>query len=96
MLALFFTLQAKAGDLRTVISIRIPAQTLSGALTALATQADLQILFPQDLVAGLQAPAVSGSYSPAEALERLLAGGSLEFEMRGRDTVVVRTRRLTR
>ena len=93
MLTLLLAMSAKAGDLQTVLNINIPAQTLSGALTALATQADLQILFPQDLVSGLEAPAVLGSYSPVEALERLLAGESLEFVVSGRDTVVIRTRR---
>ena len=90
MTALVIATTARAGDFHTPVSINIPAQTLAGALTALASQADLQILFPQELVAGLQAPAISGSYSAAEALQRLLAGAQLEFVMSGRDTVIIR------
>jgi hypothetical protein len=81
---------AHAGDLSAPVAIHIPAQTLAGALTELADQADLQILFPQELVKGLRAPALSGNYAPGEALERLLEGAHLEFVLRGRDTVVIR------
>ena len=94
IMALFIATTARAGDFRTPVSLEIPAQTLAGALTTLASQADLQILFPQELVAGLQAPPVSGSYCAVEALERLLAGMPLEFVMRGRDTVVIRSRHI--
>jgi secretin/TonB-like protein len=81
---------AHAGDLSAPVTIRIPAQSLAGALTELAGQADLQILFPQELVRGLRAPALSGNYAPGEALERLLEGANLEFVIRGRDTVIIR------
>ena len=80
----------QAGDFSTPVSVDIPAQSLAAALTELANQADLQILFPQELVAGVQAPALVGRYSPTEALERLLAYANLAYVIRGRDTVIIR------
>src|SRR5690242_9864167 len=83
---------AQAGDLNGKVSLDIPQQSLSSALTALAKQADLQILFSQELVAGLRSNAVNGSLSGAEALQRLLADSSLEYVVNGADTVVIRQR----
>jgi iron complex outermembrane recepter protein len=83
---------AQAGDLNGKVALNIPRQNLSSALTALAKQADLQILFSQELVAGLRSSAVTGSLSGAEALQRLLADSTLEYVVNGADTVVIRQR----
>jgi iron complex outermembrane receptor protein len=83
---------ARAGDLNGKVPLDIPQQNLSSALTALAKQADLQILFSQELVAGLRSNAVTGSLSGAEALQRLLADSTLEYVVNGADTVVIRQR----
>jgi len=90
VLGLVIAMAAHAGDFHTRVRIDIPAQTLAGALTELAAQADLQILFPPELVAGLDAPALAGSFSATEALQRLLGAAGLEFVLSGQDTVVVR------
>ena len=83
---------ARAAAVSSSVSLDIPPQSLSSALTSLANQADLQILFSQELVAGLRAPALSGTYSATQALQRLLHGANLEFVVRGHDTVVIRAR----
>jgi len=80
---------AWAGDVNATVTINIPGQDLGTALTTLASQADLQILVSQELVAGKQSPPVSGSYSGTAALQILLAGANLEFAVKGRDTVVI-------
>jgi len=73
-----------ADNLSTPTRIEIPAQTLAGALTALANQVDLQIVFRQELGAGLPATAISGQYSAAEVPERLLVPANLEAVVRRR------------
>lgn len=52
----------------------LPAQPLADALRAVARRAHVTVAFDPDTVAGVQAPALSGSYSAREALERLLHG----------------------
>lgn len=52
----------------------IPAQSLTSALGQFGQQGGQQILFDEAIVAGRQSSAVQGSYSPRDALERLLAG----------------------
>jgi hypothetical protein len=90
--ALLAATLARAGDLNGKVPLDIPQQNLSSALTALAKQADLQILFSQELVAGQRSNAVTGSLSGAEALQRLLADSTLEYVVNGADTVVIRQR----
>jgi iron complex outermembrane recepter protein len=81
-----------AGDINIKVPIDIPQQDLATALTSLAAQADLQILFSPEVVASLRSAGVSGSYSGVEALQQLLAGSNLEYVVNGADTVVIRTR----
>lgn len=57
--------------------IDIPAQPLDKALGALARQTGARILFGTDLTEGKQAPALKGSLTSQQALERLLAGSGL-------------------
>jgi iron complex outermembrane recepter protein len=90
--ALLFATIANAGDVNGRVSLNIPQQSLASALTALAQQADLQILFSQELVAGVRSVELSGSFSGVEALQRLLAESNLEYVVNGADTVVIRQR----
>lgn len=63
-----------------VRSFDIAAQPLAGALNAWSAQADVQILYPAQAVAGLEAPAVRGAMETREALRRLTAGSGLRIE----------------
>src|SRR5690606_37316680 len=72
----------------TPIAVNIPAQTLGQALNELARQANLQMTFPAALVAGKQAPAVSGQMTPRQALNRLLAGSGLSASMEGQSAII--------
>lgn len=58
----------------------LPAQPLSQSLQALGQQADLQIVFTEALVRGLEAPALKGGFTAEEALQRLLEGTGLKAE----------------
>jgi outer membrane protein len=57
----------------------IPAQPLAGALNSWAVQANAQVFFEEAPVAGLSAPAVTGTMAPVQALQALLAHSNLEF-----------------
>lgn len=57
--------------------IRLEAQSLSSALTRLGRQTRTEIIFNPALVRGRQAVALRGSYSVAEAIDRLIAGHGL-------------------
>lgn len=70
------------------LHINIAAQPLGQALNELARQANLQMSFPAALVAGKQAPTVSGNLTPRQALERLLAGSGLLADIDGSRVVV--------
>lgn len=52
----------------------IAAQPLDAALTAFGTASGVQVLFDASVVRGIGSPGVRGTFTPAEALSRLLAG----------------------
>ncbi|KVQ28094.1 hypothetical protein WK91_01760 [Burkholderia cepacia] len=70
-------------------AVDLPAQPLSSALVGLAASRGVNILAPDKLVAGRQAPAVSGQMSLRDALDRLLAGTGLNAVARGDKTYVI-------
>lgn len=57
--------------------LRLPAQALADSLRALGKTAHVNIVFEPQMVQSLRAPPLEGQYTPAEALERLLAGSGL-------------------
>jgi outer membrane protein len=73
----------------TPVGFDIPAQPLGTALNNLAVQANLQIFFEQEPVAGLQAAAIQGTMTPKQALQALLAGTTLGFTQNSDGTLVV-------
>jgi len=71
------------------VRVNIPPQALDSALTALADQAGLKILFSSGDVAGLRSAGLSGSFAPAEALSNLLAGSGFTFRFVGANAVTL-------
>lgn len=67
----------------------LAAQPLGDALNELARQAGLQLLVRRELIEGRSAPAVAGTLTAHQALERVLAGSGLVAAIDGR-TVTVR------
>ncbi len=61
----------------------IPAQPLSSALLRFAEQSDLQILFSQDDVAGINSHPVRGRFTPEAALAELLPQNAPRIEIAG-------------
>lgn len=68
---------APAGMAATPMVLDLPAAPLAQSLNALAQRAGVQVVFASGLTAGRTAPALRGTYTAGQALERLLAGSGL-------------------
>ena len=71
-------------------SISIPAQSLSGALRAVAQQTGVNILFVPASVSGLQAHALNGQMTASEAVQARIQGSDLEVISDGNGGFLVR------
>lgn len=80
---------ARAATAASVRDVNIPAQSLASALVAFSRQTRIQIFADQALVAGKNAPAVTGALAPSAALNQLLAGSSLSYRFKGANTVTI-------
>ena len=70
------------------VAIDMPAQSLDQALKRLAETHGLQIFYAPQTVAGMQAPALSGSMTPQQALAALLQGKPLRLRQEGSATII--------
>ncbi|KVN19086.1 hypothetical protein WT09_10615 [Burkholderia stagnalis] len=71
-------------------SVNLPSQPLSATLSQLARQADVNILAPDNVVAGRVAPAVSGVLTVQDALTQVLKGTGLRVERVDPKTYVIK------
>lgn len=78
--------QAQAQETR---SYNIPAGPLSQALTRFADESGLALVYPASIAEGHTTAGLSGSFNPADALSRLLAGTGLSFRFTGEKTVTI-------
>lgn len=83
-------ISAPAPALAQAIEFDIPAQGLGPALQQFAVRADTQILFSPELVSSYRTEGVRGSFTPEEALRRLLRGTGLDFQKSGQNVFVLR------
>jgi iron complex outermembrane receptor protein len=67
----------------------IPAQSLSSALTRFSADTRLQVLYEGDVADKLQAPALNGTYTPAQALDKLLGGTGLKSRYTNDKTITI-------
>jgi iron complex outermembrane recepter protein len=74
----------------TPVSLNIPSQAMEDALNELAQQTGLQLLFQSRVALEQKAPAVIGTLTPQEGLERLLANSGLRYEFINANTVTIR------
>lgn len=65
------------------VSIDLPAQPLASALTSLGAQTNLQILFNPAQLASLRSPALRGEMEPLQALDSLLKGTNVRYQVDG-------------
>jgi len=64
-------------------SYDLPAQTLARSIRAVAAASGESIIAPTDLLGERRAPALKGTFSVDEALERLVAGSGLRVQRSG-------------
>jgi TonB-dependent receptor len=60
------------------MSFNIPAQDMAGALQQFAVRTNKELLYSPDLVAHMRSAALSGSFTPDQALRQLLKGTDLK------------------
>ena len=65
------------------VALNIPAQSLASALNEFGKQANLQVLYSPDQVQGIKSRGVSGSLEPVKALETLLQGSGISYQLNG-------------
>ncbi|MEJ2804485.1 TonB-dependent siderophore receptor [Comamonadaceae bacterium PP-2] len=84
-------LMASGTALAQNLAYDIPAQSLDRTLGQIARQADLQLMLPPALAAGLTSPRITGSLTVEHAVAQALAGSGLEAVREG-STIYVRSR----
>lgn len=67
----------------------IPAQSLTGAITSFGRQSGLQVTLDAAVAGDLRSPGVRGSYTPEEALRRLLQGTGVTYRFVDARTVTL-------
>jgi hypothetical protein len=70
-------------------NVSMEQQPLGSALQDLAKQSGTQIIFLSRAVEGLNAPALHGTYTPEEAVARLLEGSGLTYHVLNERTIEV-------
>lgn len=81
-----FAQQAPASSAHT---FAIEAQPLVDAMREFSRETGIQVAYTAAIGSGVQSPGVSGSYSPAEALSRLLTGTGLTYRFTGANAVTL-------
>ncbi len=80
---------AQAATPQTAIAYDMPAQPLASAVTALAQRSGFKLAYSASLSQGRTAPALRGSFTPAQALSRLLTGSGLTYRFTSANTVTI-------
>lgn len=70
------------------VEVHIPAQPLSAALMQFGIQTHLQVLFSADSTQGCNSFGVDGTMAPQQALEQMLRGTGLRYEVNGNSIIV--------
>lgn len=70
----------------------IPAQPLRDALLRFSEQAGMETFFVDTNLEGMQAPALSGSYTPEQGLRRLIGNNPLNFTISSAGMITLRPR----
>jgi iron complex outermembrane receptor protein len=73
------------------VTVNIPPQELSSALTALADQTNMQVLYASELANGRTTAGVTGTMTPQEATHQLLEGTGLQFTFTDAKTVTLQS-----
>src|SRR5690554_206112 len=72
--------------------VNIPAQSAASSLLEIAEKANVQIIFSPEALQSVHAPAVTGTYTVLEAIQRSLVNSELEVVQQDENIYVVRVR----
>jgi iron complex outermembrane recepter protein len=78
-----------AGQAEQRYQFNIPAKPLPQAIADFSAVTGVQVLYTEQNVAEVTAPALNGSYTASEALQRLLAGSDFTFRFSSPDAVTL-------
>jgi hemoglobin/transferrin/lactoferrin receptor protein len=84
-LCVAFSVPAQAQD----FALNLPTQALATSLSQVAQQTQVQLLFDETLLRNVQAPALSGTFNPEDAIRQLLRGSAFTL-VKVDNTFVVR------
>jgi iron complex outermembrane recepter protein len=83
---------ASAGSSSGTLAFQIEPQSVGAALKAFAAQAGIELVYESGAVsAAARTPGLTGTFTPAEALSRLLAHTNLDYEFINTRTVSIRS-----
>lgn len=82
------SLQASSSSVST-INLDLPAQSLDAALLSLSLQADVDVFAPSALIASLKSPSVKGPMLLDDALDKLLRGTGLQYNISEHNRVTI-------
>jgi iron complex outermembrane receptor protein len=80
---------AVGGQTAPSVRFSIPAQSLQSALLVFSQQAGVQVVVANDVVKGINSPALEGEYSATAALARLLEGSGLTYRVTDERTIAI-------
>jgi len=84
--------EAQHERLAALVNLKIEAQSMDGALDELSRQSGIQLIFPtREVTTDLRAPALNGTYTLGDALDKLLANSGLRYELVNSRTVAIRS-----
>lgn len=83
---------SQTAQVQAVRRFDVAAGPATAALNAFASQADVELLYPYDAVAGRTSPGLHGTYTPREALRRLIRDLPLTVAAEEGRVVTLRTR----
>src|SRR6185312_9178296 len=79
-----------SGTLTSTARFDIDPQRLAAALLRYSEQSGIQVTSPAELLNGRRSPGVKGALSAQQALQQLLVGTGLQFDVVDDTTVVIR------
>src|SRR5260221_6683578 len=88
--ATFVFASVAAAQTQAAVDFDLPAQPLESSLRQIADSQKLQMIYVPSDLNGVQAPAVKGRYTPAQALAKVTEGTGLVASFNQNDTVVIK------
>ena len=79
-----------AADLASVKPFDIPAQPVPSALLAFSSQSGVQVTSSAEMLEGRHSPGVVGTFTARAALDKLLKGTGLRYDVIDRNTIAIR------